>query len=314
MCDMTHLGVACFISMCDMTHSNVWYDSFICVTWLIHMCAMTHSYVCHDLFICVKWNRVNKSHVRKSLIRPMAHTFVWHDSFLCVTCLISMCAMTYLYVCHKSFTWNRDNKSHVRESSYTFLTLFLHFSYACASSLLFFFFPFSPTHTRRYSKQTAIRDFILEDSRWDESSHTFHMNAHHHFVLSLFIFLFFTHTRRYSTQTAIRIFIFPSQSQLIFFENQLSFLRSPAIPADLAGTRISKLPRTGRGLNAEIHILMILTQQTPVREESASRSEWVGACCWRARWPRMASILVLYGVLLRCWCYMACSSSRSPPH
>ena len=38
---------------CDMTHSYVWHDSFICVTWLIHMCDMTHSYVCHDSFIFV---------------------------------------------------------------------------------------------------------------------------------------------------------------------------------------------------------------------------------------------------------------------
>jgi len=29
----------------DMTHSYVWHDSFICVTWLIHMYDMTHSYV-----------------------------------------------------------------------------------------------------------------------------------------------------------------------------------------------------------------------------------------------------------------------------
>jgi len=30
-------------SSCDMTHSCVWHDSFICVTWLIHMCDVTHS-------------------------------------------------------------------------------------------------------------------------------------------------------------------------------------------------------------------------------------------------------------------------------
>jgi len=29
----------------DMTHSYVWHDSFICVTWLIHTCDMTHSHV-----------------------------------------------------------------------------------------------------------------------------------------------------------------------------------------------------------------------------------------------------------------------------
>jgi len=37
------------------THSYVWHDSCICVTWLIHMCDMTHSYVWHDSFICVTW-------------------------------------------------------------------------------------------------------------------------------------------------------------------------------------------------------------------------------------------------------------------
>ena len=41
--DMTHIWmgpiihVICLIHMCDMTHSYVWHDSFICVTWLIHV-------------------------------------------------------------------------------------------------------------------------------------------------------------------------------------------------------------------------------------------------------------------------------------
>ena len=33
------------IHMCDMTHSYVWHDSFIQVTWLIHTCDMTRSWV-----------------------------------------------------------------------------------------------------------------------------------------------------------------------------------------------------------------------------------------------------------------------------
>jgi len=41
-----NLVLHCLIlHMCDMTHSHVCHDSFICVTWLIHMCAMTHYFV-----------------------------------------------------------------------------------------------------------------------------------------------------------------------------------------------------------------------------------------------------------------------------
>ena len=46
------------IHTCEITHSYMRHDSFICVTWLIHMCVtllihicdMTHSYVWHDSF------------------------------------------------------------------------------------------------------------------------------------------------------------------------------------------------------------------------------------------------------------------------
>ena len=108
-----HLSTAAVVYMCDMTHScvwhdsfirvtwliHVWHDSFICVTWLIHMCAMTHSYMSHNSFICVTW-----------LIHmcDMTHSYVWHDSFICVPWLIHMCDMTHSYVWHDSFiceTW-----------------------------------------------------------------------------------------------------------------------------------------------------------------------------------------------------------------
>ena len=67
-CDMAHFRT------CDMTHSYVWLDSFICVTcliyannakfqsssigfttWLSRMYDMTHSYVCNDSFMNVTW-------------------------------------------------------------------------------------------------------------------------------------------------------------------------------------------------------------------------------------------------------------------
>jgi len=63
--------------MCYMTHSYVWHDLFICVTWLIHICDMTHSYVSQDWFICV----------------------TWLNSFVCVTWPMRMCDMfSFIYV------------------------------------------------------------------------------------------------------------------------------------------------------------------------------------------------------------------------
>jgi len=63
-----------------MTHSCVWHDSFMCVTWLIHVCDMTYSCVWQALSECVT-------------------RFIYlcdiHDSSTCVTGLIRMCAMTH---------------------------------------------------------------------------------------------------------------------------------------------------------------------------------------------------------------------------
>jgi len=80
--------------MCDMTHSYVWCDLFICVTKFIHVCDMTYSYVWHDSFMCVTW-----------LIHTcdMTHSYVWHCSFICVIWLIHTCDMTHSYARHDSF-------------------------------------------------------------------------------------------------------------------------------------------------------------------------------------------------------------------
>jgi len=83
MCDMIHLS--------DMTHSYVWHDSFICVTWRIHMCDMTEMllaivnvvvvHVCHDSFTsvtCVLWF-IHKWDMTRGLV------------VICVTWLICEC-------------------------------------------------------------------------------------------------------------------------------------------------------------------------------------------------------------------------------
>jgi len=116
-----YMCVTWLIRTCDMTHSDIWHASFICMTclrtqrrltWPIHMCDMPHSYVWHASFICVT-----------CLIHmcDMPQSYVWHASgrngvshspFICVTCLIHMCDMTHPYLRHNPYVWH-DSLMHV---------------------------------------------------------------------------------------------------------------------------------------------------------------------------------------------------------
>jgi len=93
-----------------MTHSYVWHDSFICVSWLIHMCDMTRPYAWCDAFICnasftcvadsficvtnISWDVLCVSFicVTQCMLQQNAAGSslvymcdVWHDSFMYVT-------------------------------------------------------------------------------------------------------------------------------------------------------------------------------------------------------------------------------------
>jgi len=52
-CENTH--VTRLGHVCDRTHSYMWHDPFIDVTWLIHICDMTHSCMRQDSFVDVTW-------------------------------------------------------------------------------------------------------------------------------------------------------------------------------------------------------------------------------------------------------------------
>jgi len=129
-----------------LTHSYVWHDSFICVTWPIHMCVhhlgnvhdsficmtwpihtcdMTYSYAWHDPFICVTW---------PIHMRDMTHSYVWHDPSICVPYLTLICDMTHSYervVSHSSMS----NVAHMRHTQRWVVFPYCH-THECVTSHL----------------------------------------------------------------------------------------------------------------------------------------------------------------------------------
>jgi len=67
---------------------------FMCVTWLVRTCDMAHSYVCHDSFICV-------THTTTLFYRTQG--MMCGIRFMCVTSLLHMYDMTHSYVCCVTF-------------------------------------------------------------------------------------------------------------------------------------------------------------------------------------------------------------------
>jgi len=108
------VNICSILTIGHVTHSHMFYDSFVRVPWLVHTCAMTcshvtllvdvfcilttgdttHGYVCHNLCICVPW---------PFHLCAMTSSYVCHDVFMCVPWRFHMCAMTCAHVCHGLF-------------------------------------------------------------------------------------------------------------------------------------------------------------------------------------------------------------------
>jgi len=81
-----------------VTHSYMWYDSFIRVTWLIRICDMAHSYMRHESFIYEWFHSLVTVHIWNHMhICVSLHMWV-NSTYLCVV---------YMHVCmHSTCTFH----------------------------------------------------------------------------------------------------------------------------------------------------------------------------------------------------------------
>jgi len=143
-CDITRSYVTCIKYrsttcllgfVCDMTHSNMWHDSFILVTWL--------TYVRHDPLRYVKrlthiWDKTHscvtcpkcRSTTCKLFFHTcdMAHSYIWHDSFVQYTTHSYIwrdsviCDMTHSCSTWLIQTWHSISIYYMWHDSFVFVT------------------------------------------------------------------------------------------------------------------------------------------------------------------------------------------------
>ena len=94
--------------ICDSHVSDLWHDSFMCVTWLIHVCDMTHSYLWHDSFKSMTWLICHyqewvMSHIRVSHVAHMNMSFYTYEyvmSHMNMSCHTYEWVMSHIEMSH----------------------------------------------------------------------------------------------------------------------------------------------------------------------------------------------------------------------
>jgi len=105
------LCVTWLICMCDITHSCVWHETFPFVTWLVSICGMTHFYARYDWVLCVIVLFLRGHEYIPYVTWPihtcdMMQSYVSYHSSLWVSWLTSMYVVKMRHVTHRNESWH----------------------------------------------------------------------------------------------------------------------------------------------------------------------------------------------------------------
>jgi len=152
--DMTHSMWDMTRCICDMTHSCVWHDSFVCVTWLIRVCDMTHWYVWHDsMYRSSRGRAVLCMEREKERVHPVMHhvlccagcvthhyvcDMTWLINMCDLISLICVCGMNHYCVWHDSLVCDMTHSFVWHDSlvCVTWLISVWHDSFVCVTWLI----------------------------------------------------------------------------------------------------------------------------------------------------------------------------------
>jgi len=118
---VTQIGIHFFLQMCDVTHSYMWFVSFLYVQWLNHIRGdlVSRPPGSFSSTFWANWRRDSFVYVTwLILIREMTQIHTWRPSFeavrqhviqfffcKCVTWLVHICGMSHSYMWYYSFTY-----------------------------------------------------------------------------------------------------------------------------------------------------------------------------------------------------------------
>jgi len=168
------------------------YRWFMCVTWLIHVCDMTHSCVWHDSFMCVTCITYIYTCVRDTYIYTCVITYIYtcvmaHSN---VTCHVWMSHVTYEWVMSRMFlplSWLFLLKISVISTRALSLSLSLFLFLSLSLSLLAhsrFSLSLSLSHTHTHTHiHTHTHSFFLPFTLFHKQTHSHTQWARHIFTM-----------------------------------------------------------------------------------------------------------------------------------